>query len=197
MARKVYVFWDNSNIFIGAQKTFEVVGRAYPKGARIEFGNLMKLAHANRQVGGGFCVGSVPPELARVWEAMRKKTGIRLELFERGADSRTEQAVDQALQVHMLRAMTDEAYPQIAVLLTGDGKGYRGGIGFHADLERMHKKGWGIEVVSWEHVCAGALRNWAEQAGRFIKLDDWIESIVFEQGVTTAKPLDLRRRPKV
>src|SRR6202021_2945039 len=95
----------------------------------------------------------------------------------------------------MVRSLVDEPTPQIAVLLTGDGRGYADGVGFHADLERLHNKGWAIEVLSWEDTCAKALKLWAAQVGCFIKLNDYAESIVFEQGVTNAKPLNMRRRP--
>lgn len=193
--RRVYVFWDNSNIFIGAQGALKALGRnSY--GIRIDFENLFKLAIAGRPIAKGFCVGSVPPEVWSVWEKLAKKTGIKPELFERGSDSGQEQAVDQALQVHMLRAALDEKEPQIAVLLTGDGRGYNDGVGFHSDMERLYKNGWGIEVISWDKACATALKTWAADVGCYIQLDDYIENIVFEQGLTATKQLNLKKRPK-
>lgn len=194
--KRVHIFWDNSNIFIGAQAALQKRGQR-TNGIRIEFENLLKLALAGRPLAKGHCVGSVPPEVWEVWDRLARKTGIKPELFERGAESGKEQAVDQALQVQMLRAAMDEAEPQIAVLLTGDGKGFRDGIGFHADLERMQKRGWGIEVLSWDDTCAGALKRWATEVGCFIRLDDFMPSIVFEQGITTAQPLNMKRRPRV
>lgn len=196
--RQVHIFWDNSNIFIGAKASYgKKFGIKNHSNARIEFGNLLSLAAAGRKVAKAFCVGSVPPELEKVWMTLESKTGIRPELYERGRDSGTEQALDQALQVHMLRSMADEVHPQIAVLLTGDGAGYADGVGFHADLERMHKKGWGIEVLSWELCCATKLKTWAAASGVFIPLDNFAQSIIFEQGLTAARPLNLKRRPLV
>ncbi|MCC8977573.1 NYN domain-containing protein [Bradyrhizobium acaciae] len=191
---KVHVFWDNSNIYIGAQAVLQKLGRR-TTGARIDFENLLKLAIGGRQLARGHCVGSVPPEVWAVWLQLAKKTGIKPELFERGAASGKEQAVDQALQVQMLRAAIDETQPQVAVLLTGDGRGYADGVGFHADLQRLYNKGWAIEVLSWDDTCAKALKTWAAQVGCFIRLDDYAECIVFEQGVTNVKPLNMRRRP--
>lgn len=191
---KVHVFWDNSNIYIGAQGALAKAGRKN-SGIRVDFENLLKLAIGGRQFARGHCVGSVPPEIWAVWEQLARKTGIKPELFERGAASGKEQAVDQALQVQMLRAAIDEPVPQIAVLLTGDGKGYADGVGFHADLKRLHQKGWAIEVLSWDDTCAGALKRWSGQVGCFIKLDDYIDNIVFEQGITNVKPLNLKKRP--
>lgn len=49
--------------------------------------------------------------IAKFGKAFAKKTGIQPELFERGSISRTEQAVDQALQVHILRALADVDEP--------------------------------------------------------------------------------------
>lgn len=193
--KRVYVFWDNSNIFIGAQAARKR-DRLPTYGVRVEFENLFKLALAGRRLARGYCVGSVPPEAWTVWQELARKTGIRPELFERGTGSGTEQAVDQALQVHMLRAMADEVEPQLAVLLTGDGKGYLDGVGFHADLERMHSRGWGIEVVSWRDTCAHRLREWAGEVGAFIALDDYLESVTYDQGLTGAKPLNMKRRPR-
>ena len=192
--KRVHVFWDNSNIFIGAQAVLQQRGAAYGGATRIAFKNLLKLAVAGRPLARGHCVGSIPPELREVWAQLEKETRIKPELFERGAESGKEQAVDQALQVQMLRAMADERDPQIAVLLTGDGRGYRDGVGFHADLERMYNRGWEIEVISWDMACADALKKWATQVGVFIKLDDFIDNISFQQGTTDAKPLDLRKR---
>ena len=42
--------------------------------------------------------------------------------------------------------------------------------GFHADLERMHRKGWRIEVLSWTYSCNRRMKEWAEQKGKFYRL---------------------------
>lgn len=192
---KVHIFWDNSNIFIGAQVALAKLGKK-ESGTRTDFVNLFKLALGGRTFARGYSVGSIPPDTWTVWRQFAQKTGIKPELFERGSESGKEQAVDQALQVHMLRAAMDEPLPQIAVLLTGDGRGYIDGVGFHADLERLYKRGWAIEVVSWENSCATALKEWARTVGCFIPLDNYIENIIFTQGVTGVKPLNLKKRPR-
>jgi len=79
----------------------------------------------------------------------------------------------------MLRAISDNSEPQIAVRLTGDGAGYDDGVGFHADIERMYAAGWGIEVLSWERSCRRTLRDWASTKGAFVKLDNYYNSITF------------------
>jgi len=83
--------------------------------------------------------------------------------------------------------------------MTGDGAGYDDGVGFHADMERMHKAGWGIEVVSWKDNCKRVLREWATANGVFVPLDDYYDSITFLEGGRFevgrfVKPLDLSKR---
>jgi len=142
---RVHLFWDNSNIYIPAQEVAtSKEGPLASKAARIEFENLQKIAVAGRNLGSAICVGSVPPELAGLWDRLRG-SGVKVELFERGASSGKEQGVDQCLQVHMLRAGLDSMDPQIAVLLTGDGSGYADGVGYHSDIERLQKRGWELK----------------------------------------------------
>ena len=192
-----YVFWDNSNVFISAQGVASRRDGVMQSSAmRIHFPNLMNLARAGRNVKKAFAVGSVPPGQKELWNRMQRDTGINIELYERGAESGQEQGVDQCLQTHMLRALADANEPQICVLLTGDGSGANEGIGFLADLKRMHEKGWGIEVLSWEHSCNRELRAWAEANGVFVCLDNYYPSITFIEGGRSAQALSLLSRKK-
>ena len=197
--KPVLVFWDNSNIFISA-KTVAAVreGGDASYQIRIQFDNLLQLALTGRQLEFAIAVGSVPPPLRHVWNRL-EAAGVQVDLFERGAMSGREQAVDQALQVHMLRKAFDyNGHPGIAVVLTGDGAGFLDGVGFHADLERMRKKGWGIEVLAWERTCNPRLKQWVEKIGVFVPLEDYYDSITFTDDETgpirRAKPLDLAKR---
>jgi hypothetical protein len=170
----VHVFWDDSNIFLEGRKYAERnEGSSYAPGFRLDCRNLFALAVAERELATGICVGSIPPDLRDFW-ARLAKSGVTVELFERGKQSGKEQGVDQCLQVHMLRAALDADKPEVAVLLTGDGAGYEDGVGFHADLERLHKRGWGIEVLSWSHCCKKALKDWADYIGVFIPLESYL-----------------------
>lgn len=192
MAGTCCIFWDNSNIFIPAQEVASKRdGAVFGPDLRIHFQNLWNLARAGRTVTAGVCVGSLPPELEDVWDQLRS-TGADLELFERGAASGREQAVDQALQIHMMHALVDQP-PGVAVLLTGDGAGYHEGRGFHADLERMHNRGWGIEVLSWENACHPRLKSWAQDKGVFVALDDFYNSITFLKNVRPVQRTTKRR----
>ena len=202
---KAFIYWDNSNIFISAQEVaVEREGAAARARLRIYFRNLLELARGGREIEHATAVGSVPPELRHVWNRLENE-GVKVQLFERGAIQRGEQGVDQALQTAMLRDGFDyNGDPGIAVLLTGDGAGFHEGAGFHADLERMRQRGWRIEVLSWRHSCNRRMREWAEQHGKFIALDDFYDSITFLEQPAPGQPIadprhaipvDLSRRP--
>ena len=204
---KVFIYWDNSNIYHEAQRLAEE--RNGTPGARylirIHFERLMDLARADREVGRAVAAGSVPPEMRQLWNRM-ENAGVEVSLFDRGDPSRREQDMpDRILQLKMLEDALDfNGDPGIVVLLTGDGAGYSEGAGFHATLERMHRRGWRIEILSWAHATNARMRRWAEENGIFIALDDFYDSITFREPsrpghelapARDASPLDLSLRP--
>lgn len=192
---KVYVFWDHSNIFVGAQHVAaERDGVLHAAKVRIQLKALSHLATWGRpDATKPIIVASETPYVSM--GVILNQIHAHVEIYERGATSNTEQAVDAALQVHMLRALVDEPEPCVAVLLSGDGAGYENGIGFRADLERMARKGWGVEVLAWTHSCDEALRKWAEEAGVFIPLEKYYDYLTFVDGGRNAKPFPLTGRP--
>ncbi len=164
----------------------------------------MRLAHADRPVKHALATGSIPPEMQQVWSRL-KDAGVETQVFDRVLQSRGEQEMpDRLLQLRMLEdALDNNGDPGIAVVLTGDGAGYLEGAGYHSTLERMHKKGWRIEILSWSHSCNQRMRGWAEENGVFVALDDFYEAITFltstSPGYETATPrscvdLELSRR---
>ena len=93
--------------------------------------------------------------------------------------------------------------PGAIVLLPGDGTGYTEGGSFHRTLDRMRRKGWRVEILSWSHSCNLRMRRWAEENGAFIALDDFYHSITYLEpslpGFELAmpryeEPVDLSRR---
>ena len=203
----VFIYWDNSNIFHEAQRLAEE--REEGEGARyrvrVNFDNLLRLAHADRRLQKALAAGSVPPEMRQLWNRM-ENMGVEVRLFDRGIPGRGEQEIpDRLLQLRMLEDALDyNGTPGIVVLLTGDGAGYYEGAGFHSTLERMHKRGWQVEILSWAQSCHQGMRKWAEENGVFVALDDFYEAITFMEpsrpGFEVARSrksaeLDLSLRP--
>lgn len=195
----VFIYWDNSNIFHEAQRIAEE--REGTPGARylirIHFDNLMRLARADRPLKKAVAAGSVPPEMRLLWNRM-ENSGVEVRLFDRGARDRGEQEVpDRWLQLRMLEdALDHNGDPGIVVLMTGDGAGYVEGQGFHSTLERMHKRGWRIEVLSWRHSCNRGMRDWATANGVFVPLDDYYGAITFREPSRPGHELALPRNPE-
>ena len=202
---EVFIYWDNSNIFIEAQRLAEErndhVDARFR--VRIKFDNMLRLAHADRPLRKAMAAGSVPPELRQLWNWLEQQ-GVEVRLFNRIRPDLGEQEIpDRLLQLQMLEDAMDYD-PGIVVLLTGDGAGYAEGAGFHSTLQRMHRRGWKIEILSWRHSCNYRMREWAEENGVFVPLDDFYESITFLEPSLPghqlaqsrpATPLDLSRRP--
>ena len=179
---RVFVYWDNSNIFHEAQRLAEeqAEGSGARYRVRIHFENMLRLAHADRPLEKAVAVGSVPPEMRQLWNRM-EAGGMSVYLFDRGSPDRSEQEMpDRVLQLRMLEDALDyNGDPGIVVLLTGDGAGYLEGAGFHSTLERMHKRGWRVEILSWAHSTNQRMRRWAEANAIFVPLDDFYEAITF------------------
>jgi len=188
MSTNCAIFWDHSNIFGGMRNI--AASRESPavvSDVRIHYESLFELAHAHRPVSKALCVtSSNAPDVTGVTGSL-SSIGLEVELYERGPRTHGEQAVDQALQVHMLRALVDQP-PGVAVLLTGDGAGYDRGAGFLADLERMHRGGWAVEVLAWKGSCNRYLRTWAGKHGLYIPLDDFYQNITFVKDLRRQKP---------
>ena len=202
---QVFIYWDNSNIFINAQGAAAASeGEWARKRVRIHFKALLRLARAGRRLKKAVVAGSVPPETRTLWERLRAE-GLEVEeLFDRGDRFGKEQEVpDERLQ---LRMMTDTLRhpPGVAVLLTGDGKGRERGRGFHFALELMREKGWRVELLAWRRGCHPQMREWARRNGVYIPLDEHYRSVTYLTALHSdldddlprrAEPLDLSRRP--
>ena len=178
---RVFIYWDNSNIFHEAQRLAEERESSDARyRVRINFDNLLRLAQSDRPLERAVAAGSVPPEMRQLWNRMESR-GVEVTLFDRGSPGRGEQDMpDRLLQLRMLEDALDyNGDPGVAALLTGHGAGYLEGAGFHSTLERMHTRGWRIEILSWAHSCNQRMRRWAEENGVFVPLDDFYEAITF------------------
>ena len=186
---RVFIYWDTSNIYIGAQNLAAEKEKARNR-VRVHFKNMLRLAHADRPVAKAVAAGSVPPELDEVWYQLRRSGVGDLRLYDRGGPGRGEQqGPDQILQSQMLRdGMDNNENPGTAALLTGDG-------GFHADAERLHKRGWRIEILSWGGSCNQKMRKWAEENGIFVNLDDYYKAVTFLEPLRSGQELLEPSRP--
>ena len=197
---KVFIYWDNSNIFIGARAVAEELeGVQARHRVRISFKAMMRLAQADRAMEKAIAAGSVPPEMRAFWNRLSAQ-GVQIELFDRGAIERGEQQTpDRVLQLQMLRDFADyNGDPGIVVLLTGDDQGFYDGAGFHADLERMHRRGWRVEVLSWANSCNQRMRQWVEEHGVFVPLDDFYNAVTFLKPYSIDYPnADLRNEAEL
>ena len=202
----VFLYWDNSNVFVEAQRLAEErdEGPNARYRVRINFDNLLRLAQADRPLKKALAAGSVPPQMRQLWNRLENR-GMEVKLYDRGDLGRSEQDMpDRILQLRMLEDALDyNGDPGIVALLTGDGAGYLEGAGFHSTLERMHKRGWRVEILSWANCCNRRMREWAEKKGAFIALDEYYSAITFLEpsrpGYGFAQPrgstrLDLSRR---
>ena len=192
----VFVYWDNSNIFHEAQRLaaeLETTPGAREL-VRIHFDNILRLAHADRPLTKALAAGSIPPQMRQLWNRLENR-GVEVHLFDRGGrDSGEQETPDQWLQLRMLEDGWDyNGNPGIVALLTGDGAGYVEGRGFHSTLERMHRRGWRVEILSWQHSCNRRMRLWAEANGVFIPLDDYYNAITFRESSRGGHEFALRR----
>ena len=173
----VYIYFDNSNIFIEAKRLAEErngLSHCARQAVRLHFDNLLALASAGRTVKHAVAAGSVPPELRNLW-ARLQRSGVECKVFECG-DGGEQNVPDVFLQLAMLRDAFKNP-PSVAVLLTGDGAGHFHEEGFLSTLKDLKSAKWHIEVLSWAHCVNKYLFEWVKENIIFIPLDDYYESI--------------------
>ncbi|MEX2032712.1 MAG: NYN domain-containing protein [Dehalococcoidia bacterium] len=201
----VHIFWDQSNVFARMQDTCDDrEGGGLEPGrrlaARLNFQALFEFARAGRDVEKAVAIGSIPPDLKALWERLGR-VGVIVDLQERGAESGREVAVDEAISLEMLKSVIDRDQPAVAVLLSGDGD-------FREIVDRMLRKQWGVEVLSFSKGFSSRLVQIARGSGgrgKYVKLDDWYLQLTYLQELDefgpridrASEPLDLSKRPKV
>ncbi|KAB2580019.1 hypothetical protein BFW01_g5462 [Lasiodiplodia theobromae] len=94
-----------------------------------------------------------------------------------------EQGVDEILHLKMLESVVDVDKPSTIVLATGDAATAEYSQGFMRMVERALKKGWRVELVSWQAGISNAYKKrdfrqkWGD-AFRIISLDDYVEDLL-------------------
>lgn len=200
---RVFIYWDNSNIFIGAKDAAAArEGESARYRVRIHFEALLRLARAGRRMERAVVAGSTPPGARELWDKLRGYGVDMEELFDRGGRFGKEQEVpDERLQLRMMTDAIRHSSPGVVVLLTGDGKGREQDKGFHYALELMHARGWRVELLAWDKTCKPQMREWARENGVYVRLDDYYESVTYlekwkDSPRRKAEQEDFSRRPK-
>jgi hypothetical protein len=188
---KTHIFLDNSNIFGGAQR----VAREKEKVptwhcVRIDYRNLFRvLRHGKTNQGVSMLAGSVPPGNDALWEAA-SEAGFDTTLLKRVGDDTgrlVEQSVDEAIHLRISNLLLDEDTPGTIVVATGDGAQTDQGCSFTDQVVRAAKRGWKVEVWSWQSQLSNRLRDTRLRFPDHVKifeLDEWYKDIVFIKGDT-------------
>ena len=204
---RVFIYWDNSNIFIGARGTAKSAkARGLPAAGgqvRINFSGLVSLALAGRE---GLAIpgrrpvmvaASTPPDNKALWESMEGHKEVHpLKKFDRrgrkkqNVPGKEQNVPDLQLQLHMMwDALDSLGAPGVAVLLSGDKH-------FIPSLERMRAVGWGVEVLAWKRG-SDRVREWVRKAADenvvFIPLDGHFEAVTYE--VSPPRARERRKDP--
>jgi len=184
----ISVFWDNSNIWLVGRGVCEQREPGDEMAFRIHFAHLLDFVLDGRPADYAFVAGSIPPDNDPLW---RRFESLKIDVYkqERGQATGSEIAVDEVIQLQMANRVLDAQQPESMVLLTGDGSGYLDGQGFITQLERAHRHGWAIEVVSWDAGCNRHLRAFALAHGRYRPLEPIYDQVTFINNTRWANPI--------
>jgi NYN domain-containing protein len=184
----ISVFWDNSNIWLVGRGVCSQREPGDELAFRIHFAHLLDFVINKRQLDYSFVCGSVPPSSDPLWRRF-ENLGIVVDRQERGQGTGGEVAVDEMIQLSMANRVLDVTPPETLVLLTGDGSGYTDGKGFITALERAHKHGWNVEVVSWDAGCNRYLQHFVAKNGTYRSLEPVYDKVTFINNKRWAQPV--------
>lgn len=183
----LHVFIDNSNILGGARRTAAASEPHVPwQAIRVYWRNLFALIEEARGCRTKVLAGSVPPGNDELWSYARD-FGYNTDLLRRveADDGRmVEQAVDEMLHLKIANATLDYDPPQTLVLATGDGKTSDFDTSFPEQARRAIKRGWKVEVWSWQGQLSRAWQRLAAEQScvKVRALDPFYYSLTFVKG---------------
>lgn len=182
---QVHLFVDLANVWCGARD--EATNHREPRQLlRLSAEGLFRTMAAGREVASATLVANahVPDEAVHHFRRF-----FQVEQVEVGRWSGTEQAADETLQNRLLlTALRPETVGTI-VLATGDGAGWRVGLGFCPALVVARRRGLGIEVLAFSSSLNPSLRRLAEATGIVVDLDRQYHAITFiEAGRPVGSP---------
>lgn len=184
MPNQAHMFVDNSNVIGGAQRAGRELEGAPWQAVRIYWRNFFQFIEADYLPVTRVFAGSLPPGNEELWQYARDY-GYDTSLLHRirQDDGRLiEQAVDEILHLKIAEALLDFEPPQTLVLVTGDGKVSDFGTSFLAQAERAIKRGWRVDILSWQSAMSNkyqALANAHPDCVDIISLDNIYSSITF------------------
>lgn len=204
----VFLYWDHSGLVSGAERLADAFsdGPNARSRVRLHLANMVRLAEAGRPLAAACGAGPAPPEMRPLWNRL-ENAGAEVALFDGLMTPRLRyESPVRSLQIRMLETALDlGGDPGVAVVLTGESAGWTAQREPTRTLERMRRRGWRVELVSWARAGDDRLRTWAEENGVFVPLDDFYSSVTFtvpsRPGQELARPrhaaaLDLSRRPR-
>jgi len=139
-ADSVYLFIDNSNVYIQGKKVTARREDVNEHLVQIDYGKLVETAQDGRRMGAvPVVVGSIPPPKDTIWAKLRN-LGYSVTVFERNFLNR-EKEVDSEVSLRI--SDTIHSYvPGTVVLIAGDGD-------YGPIFRRVLDKNWRIEIWFW------------------------------------------------
>ena len=172
MADSVYVFVDNSNLWIEAKKASGRRSRpSVPSNRfyRIEYGKLLLHVLDGRDLAAvPKLYGSEPPPNDSVWKMIRLK-GFDVKVFKRNIFNR-EKGVDMRMGLDIVRLVLTTKPPSTVAIVAGDAD-------FIQVVDDAHAEGWKVEAWYWANA-AGDLKKAVD---RYENLASALNDVGFEE----------------
>lgn len=189
----VHIFWDNSNIWIGAILTAAEQDPGVPHYAiRVYWSNIYNLVLKDRIALTKEMAGSIPPEASNLWP-YAEKMGFDVTLLRRvlnGDGVMREQAVDEMLHLHIANTILERPEPETIILLSGDGKENRTGTSFPKQLKYALLRDWKVEIYSWSQPLNYSKFNQLKEEFpdlvKIIELDQYYYSLTFVKEIVSS-----------
>ena len=180
----VFIFVDNSNIFISAQFRDKEEGGDRDLAVRLSVPSLCDVARLGRQPKTQFVAGSHSRPAPPSWQASYENEGFKVYVEQRRPRG-NEQGVDDALHAQAMDALGKDfgagRLSQTLILMTGDGNDNHERVSFPSVVVQAMKVNadrgesgrdplWKVEIVCWERALSGRLRDLRDQYPEFISI---------------------------
>lgn len=153
--KDVYVFCDNSNVFIegqwaaGREKGIHGLDPEF----RLDFGQLLTVVSSGRPVKEAHLYGSRPPDNDSLWHSA-EKNGWDVQVLDRNTFGK-EKGVDMKIGMDITeKTLLSPNGQGVIVLVSGDAD-------FLPVIERVIERGWSIEIWSYSNA-AKILKDFSE-----------------------------------